>query len=416
MRAAPKLRLQLLEPLLKARRVVVLRFEGEVDMVSASLILRASRPCPASVPMQESWQRDFVPGTFGTGSLNAWLQEVSSTSSRVPPLWSRLAAATEGLEVNAKAFALILCAQALSSETVPEAMAVAGRSFCEDPHRPVPCLSAVSFGHDFTSERLQALEDLCAWSGGLSFNVDEPVMLKPAAEGLAAHLFSQVSDDGRFFERRRYYAQKQERRSYAAPEEGIPFLRACSLRLEDTFFSHLLLLTEELGTCFMELPRLVKCLEGDSTPSVTPLHLHRRHSCSGLPALLVKASSLIDYAVPSESMLTVLSDVTLALAHRWIRRGLRDLVFGEPGSIGLDFEEPKPEGEGSTTWRLRATHPPASALKMQEGSELVAIHRVRVTERTVRSEVARRISSRPVSLTFRLPKSKKDRQFCCLWP
>jgi len=369
--------LQLLEPMLRPRSVKILRFEGEVSMPSASLILRASQPCPNAAGAQETWQKDFEPETFSTAALNTWLSEVST--ARAPPLWSRLAAAKERAPgLQAKAFALILCAQATSTETIPEALAVAGRSLCED-HQPVPYLSAVSFGADFTSERLQALEELCAWSGGLSFNVDEPGMLRPAAEGLSAHLFGEAEDSSRFFERRRYYAQKQE-----------------------------------LGTCFMELPRLVKYREGESTPSVTPLHLHRK-TLAGLPALLMKASSLpIDYAVPSESMLTVLSDVTLVLAHRWsrslrvwrIRRGMRDLVFGEPGSIGLDFEEPTPEGEtGNNTWRLRATHPPASALKMQEGSELVAINRVRVTERTPRSEVARRISSRPVSLTFRLPRN-----------
>eukprot|EP00439_Symbiodinium_sp_Y106_P046014 s821_g5.t2 len=75
-----------------------------------------------------------------------------------------------------------------------------------------------------------------------------------------------------------------------------------------------------------------------------------------------------------------------------------------------DFEEPVLEGTDgalTSTWKLRATHPPASALKMENGSELVAINRIRVTERTPRSEVARRISSRPVSLTFRLPSSAK---------
>ncbi|CAE7890818.1 unnamed protein product [Symbiodinium sp. KB8] len=168
----------------------------------------------------------------------------------------------------------------------------------------------------------------------------------------------------------------------------------------------------------MELPKMVKYNEGEATPSLTPLHLHRK-TLAGLPALLLKASAQpIDFAVPSESMLTVLSDVTLVLAHRWsrslrtwrIRRGMRDLVFGEPGSIGLDFEEPVLEGTDgalTSTWKLRATHPPASALKMENGSELVAINRIRVTERTPRSEVARRISSRPVSLTFRLPACAK---------
>lgn len=357
-------------------------------MPTASLLVRASQPCAQGPTSQEAWRKDFESGSFSTAALNTWLQEVAS-AARVPPLWSRLTEAKESLQAE-NVFALILCAQTSSTETVPEALAVAARSLCASAQcaggdvatAKVPYLSAVTFGSDFNSERLAALEELCAWSGGLSFNVAEPGMLRPAAEGLAAHLFTQGDASG-FLERRRYYAQKQE-----------------------------------LGTCFMELPKMVKYNEGEATPSLTPLHLHRK-TLAGLPALLLKASAQpIDFAVPSESMLTVLSDVTLVLAHRWsrslrtwrIRRGMRDLVFGEPGSIGLDFEEPVLEGTDgalTSTWKLRATHPPASALKMENGSELVAINRIRVTERTPRSEVARRISSRPVSLTFRLPACAK---------
>ncbi|CAJ1414303.1 unnamed protein product [Effrenium voratum] len=237
--------LQLMEPMLRPRRVLVLRFEGEPTMPSASLIFRASQPLSSE---GGAYSREFAPGGFSAAGLNNWLQEVPS--ARVPPLWSRLAAAKEAVEGSQNVSALILCAQSTSTETIPEALAVAGRSLCHG--KQVPCLSAVAFGSDFTSERLAALEELCAWSGGLSFNVDEPGMLRAAADGLAAHLFQA---DARFLERRRYYAQKQE-----------------------------------LGTCFMDLPRLVKDLEGDATPSrLTPL---RRRNLTGLPALLVKASSL----------------------------------------------------------------------------------------------------------------------------
>eukprot|EP00439_Symbiodinium_sp_Y106_P046656 s821_g5.t4 len=305
--------LQLLERLLQPRRVVVLRFEGEATMPTASLLVRASQPCAQGPTSQDAWRKDFESGSFSTAALNTWLQEVAS-APRVPPLWSRLTEAKESLQAE-NVFALILCAQTSSTETVPEALAVAARSLCASAQcaggdvatAKVPYLSAVTFGSDFNSERLAALEELSAWSGGLSFNVAEPGMLRPAAEGLAAHLFTQGDASG-FLERRRYYAQKQE-----------------------------------LGTCFMELPKMVKYDEGEATPSLTPLHLHRK-TLAGLPALLLKASAQpIDFAVPSESMLTVLSDVTLVLAHRWsrslrtwrIRRGMRDLVFGEPGSIGL---------------------------------------------------------------------------------
>eukprot|EP00931_Biecheleriopsis_adriatica_P047281 TRINITY_DN27234_c0_g1_i1.p1 TRINITY_DN27234_c0_g1~~TRINITY_DN27234_c0_g1_i1.p1 ORF type:complete len:900 (-),score=140.09 TRINITY_DN27234_c0_g1_i1:171-2870(-) len=374
--------LKLLEPLLKPRRVVVLRFEGDAAFPTASLLVRASASCSDARVSNDAWQREFDAGSFSTAGLSAWLQEVPS-ATRVPPLWSRLATASCG---TSEACALILCAQTLSTETVPEALEEAARSISAANLNTgvgaVPYLSAVTFGPEFTSERLAALEELCAWSGGLSFNVADPGMLQPAAEGLASHLFSEVKTaaDGGPGERRRYYAQKQE-----------------------------------IGACFMHLPVIVPSRGGSSTPAAGP------SSPKSTATKLSPVPNLaLDSAVPSEAMLAVLSDVTLAVARRWSRslrlwrmhRGKRDVVFGEPGSIGLDFEEPQLQegiqGQGQTTWRLRATHPPASALKMEEGSELVAINQVRVTERTPRSEVARRISARPVSLTFRLPSNEKQ--------
>eukprot|EP00930_Biecheleria_cincta_P096229 TRINITY_DN88103_c0_g1_i1.p1 TRINITY_DN88103_c0_g1~~TRINITY_DN88103_c0_g1_i1.p1 ORF type:complete len:918 (-),score=184.93 TRINITY_DN88103_c0_g1_i1:31-2754(-) len=387
--------LQLLQPVLQRRHVVVLRFSGEPGIATASLLVRASVACagPLAGPTAEAAHRDFPQGSFSTAALGTWLQELPS-AVRMPPLWARLASASTKFLGNgaSEVCALILCAQVESTETTPEALAVAARALrataddADDVRAPatVPCLTAVTFGPDFTSERLAALEELCAWSGGLSFNVDGAGMLQPAAHGLSSHLFSErgvTSDEGCMEERRRYYAQKQE-----------------------------------LGTCFMQLPRMVA--QGTSSPDVTRVTSLTPKAPGDLAALVAKAASVpLESAVPSESMLAVLSDVTLAIARRWsrslriwrMRRGFRDVVFGEPGSIGLDFEEPRFEesASGSTpvsTWRLRATHPPASALKMQEGSELVAINHIRVTERTPRSDVARRISARPVSLTFREPE------------
>merc|ERR1719284_39761 len=92
-------------------------------------------------------------------------------------------------------------------------------------------------------------------------------------------------------------------------------------------------------------------------------------------------------------MLSVLSDVTMGPKKFWarslrcwrMRRGLRDVVFGEPGSLGLELDEPRLAADGGlpgeNAWRLRGTHPPASALKMQEQSVLVAINYTRVHER-----------------------------------
>lgn len=355
--------LRLLEHQLRQWRVQVLFFEGDTAP-TASLLVRSSEP----VLSNAAFRHDFSRGSFNTAALGALLQ----ASKRPPPLWARLADGNG--EVQRRA--LLLFTEGRSTESAPETLQLAARCFHGDETVPAlaatPYVSVVTFGTQFSSERLAGLEELAAWSGGLSFNVAESSLLEPAAEGLAAHVFHSGEVQG--LERRRFYAQKQV-----------------------------------LGTCFLQLPKLAQ-----ADVDVSPLAPSPSASSCGLSGLL--RASAYDGTVPSEAMLAVLSETSLALPRRWgrslrvcrMRRGLRDVVFGEPGGLGLDLEEPEvSSSSSSSTWRLRATHPPASALNMEERSELVAINLVNVTGDTPRSEVARRISARPVLLTFRLPNSPR---------
>lgn len=231
----------------------------------------------------------------------------------------------------------------------------------------MPYLSSIAFGEQ-SSEHLAALDELCGWSGGLSLNVDVPVALRPAAEGLSQHLFGDGSLQGTraLDERRAFYSKKQ----------GI-------------------------GKCFLNLPSLSS-----------------RMSSSSWTATNSVPTDAFDGAVPSEAILTILSDVSFSPPRRWSRslrcwrmhRALRDVVFSEPGGLGLELDEPQVgDSEPSKrSWRLKATHPPASALKLEEQSELVAVNLVRVHRLTQRSEIARRVAARPVCLTFRTPNGTGD--------
>lgn len=368
--------LRLLEPSIRANQVSVLRFESEVASPTASLLVRASTPCsPAGAAAAKAACQQFAPGTFAIEALGTWLQEAPS-GSKAPPLWSRLVSECKrGSEAGfAEVRALVVCTEAQSTDTTPEALGLAAHAL-KDHAQVVPYISSVTFGPR-SSERLAALSDLCAWAGGHSFNVTEPSALRPTADGLNAHLFNSCTRAKDFHEFRLFYAQKQA-----------------------------------LGTCFMLLPQLVSIDATMAQVSPAPPRF-------GNAAELLRngADIVFDPTTPSESMLAVLSDVTLALPRRWgrslrcwrERRELRDVVFGEPGGLGLELDEPQltdSAGAKTRAWRLRATHPPASALKMKEESVLLSINHVRVHEHTPRSEIARRVAVRPVSLTFENPRT-----------
>jgi len=155
-----------------------------------------------------------------------------------------------------------------------------------------------------------------------------------------------------------------------------------------------------LGSCFLALPALVKASDSAAgLPSSDPLQV------------LVEDGTTFDATIPSDSLLDVLLDVSLAMPRRWSRslrlwrerRGLRDVVFSEPGGLGLELDEPDLHSSDPErhSWRLRATHPPASSLQIEGKARLVAVNRLRVHSGTARGEVAKRVACRPVSMTFR---------------
>jgi len=383
-----------LEAGLRGRKVVVLRFEGETGEPSASLVVRASGAChadaTANAATASNARKEFAASSFSAQALGAWLEGIPGGSGRAPPLWSRLADECQGTEDDKLVF--FLFTEMRSTDTAPEALAVAGNMLHNGCKR-VPYLSGLSFGAP-SSERLQALEELCAWSGGLSFNIDEPTMMSSAADCLSAHLFSSAQDSASsaFDERRAFYHMKQQ-----------------------------------LGTCFLVLPsiearsaQMASTLVSNPASALSPVTLSpAKARPASLLELLSKStsSSSIDGAVPSECMLAVLTETSLCLPRRWSRglrcwrerRALRDVVFSEPGGLGLELDEPELEKSEPLLqlWRLRTTHPPASALKMQENSVLVAVNKVRVTSETQRSEVSRRAALRPVSFTFKVPPGTK---------
>lgn len=396
-----------LEPQLRGHRVVVLRFEGEISLPSASLLVRASSSSASSacsVPAAsgastaraetaDASRLEFAEGDYSANRVDEWFMDSHEHSvCRAPPLWARLAdecrrdrprtATTPDSAPGGQPFVLLLCTEMRSTDTAPETVTIAGHLLHRDCEL-VPFLSGLTFGPQ-SSERLQALEELCAWSGGLSFNIDELSMLTPAMDAVLAHVFADAgAGAAHLMERRNYHWMKQK-----------------------------------LGTCFLHLPPLAGDAAGMAVQvgagNVEPVTPAGKRSVS-LKVFLgsVAARAKLDSAVPSQRMLDVLSDTTLAILRRWSRslrvwrerRGLRDVVFAEPGGLGLELNEPELDQSdlAQRVWNLRATHPPASALKMDANSVLVGINHARVHSQTPRSEVSRRSAQRPVSLTFRNP-------------
>jgi len=366
--------LKLLEPSVKDKQVVLLRYESEVEAISTSLFVRASEPCSSVTRnVAATSRRVLPPGEFAADALGEWLQDCFN-GRRAPPLWPRFVQECKRAEVEgfSEVRALVICTAARSVDTTPGAIGLAAHALRHQSTNLVPFVSHLGFGAQ-SSERLAAISELCAWSGGHSFEVTDPSTLRPAALGLASILDGKSLCANDFLERRRYYAQKQT-----------------------------------MKTCFLSLPRLGVDASSDATSSLPEDDL--------IVEDLIKdnLNTELDGTVSSESMLMVLSETTLAMPRRWGRslrcwresRGLRDVVFGEPGGLGLELDEPD-LSEGSTgdarRWRLRATHPPASALKMKEGSLLLSVNHSRVHEGTPRSEIARKVAARPVALTFATP-------------
>jgi len=353
--------LGLLEPHLRKRHIVALRFQGETAVSSPSLLVRASE-LPAVLDGQAPARCEFQVDDFDAGKLRAWFTERTS-AGRAPPLWPQLVAECEACE-NAgcqEVCAIILSCEAQSTDTSPVTLALAARSLF-GTCRNVPYMFSIAIGPQM-SEHLAGLEEFCAWAGGLSMNVNEPKVVPAVAEGLAGYLFDEAHANG-LKERREFYAAKQIH-----------------------------------GKCYLTLP----LLQGSSSSSPP--------QGQSVKELLQGGESEPNTEVPTEAMLAVLSDTSLSAPRRWgaslrnwrMYRGLRDVVFPEPGGLGLELDEPElgSSEPSKRTWRLRATHPPASSLKMEEQSVLAALNMMKVTGATPPAEIAGRVEARPVALTFR---------------
>lgn len=383
-----------LEHRLRERPVVVLRFESEAVQPSASLLVRSSRPVAGSAtPLAAAAaRREFGAGDFSAAVLGTWLREPPAGGGRCPPLWSSLTSECARYPPEMEPVAIFFCTETNSTDNAPEALTLAAHCLAQIPSQ-VPCLTGVSFGA-ISSERLAALEEVCAWAGGMSFNVSDFSALEQTAESLAAQVFgpgggsgAATSANALAAERRTFYAQKQS-----------------------------------LGTCFLSLPMLAGHEAGSAgnvaagQDGAVAAPVQRQYGAGSLPDMLLRENSTFDGTVPSDAMLAVLLDVSLTPMRRWSRslrcwreyRGLRDVVFSEPGGLGMELDEPQASANddpSTRSWRLRSTHPPASSLKMELQSTLVAINHTRVSDATLRSEIARRIAMRPVNLTFRSPQS-----------
>mmetsp|Transcript_125353 Transcript_125353/g.287132 ORF Transcript_125353/g.287132 Transcript_125353/m.287132 type:complete len:810 (-) Transcript_125353:53-2482(-) len=299
---------------------------------------------------------DFIQ-RFDVGgfSVDAVAEKWEANRTRAPPpLWPTL---LQELPEQGADVRVVLLSGAEGTETAPRTCAAAACAMAlqAEMTRTEFFLCSLSLGLVQT-QRLEHLEELCAWGGGLSYQIVGPEDLHPAVEAVQAHFLSEARTRA---ERREFYAAKQT-----------------------------------AGTAQLGLP----------APAASRAEIAR------VLASVAAASSLnaMDFCTPATVVLPVLADVEFTPHRRWARslrmwrdlRGLRDCCFGDNGGLGVELDEPS-AGEGS--WRVRNTHPPASALKLKNGSALVAINDGRIMRQSYKNEIAERTGPRPVVLTFRHP-------------
>lgn len=115
----------------------------------------------------------------------------------------------------------------------------------------------------------------------------------------------------------------------------------------------------------------------------------------------------IRQSVPSFDTRRAIMEDNSAEEWRWTRgirifrevtRGLRDVVFMDPGILGLELALPC-DGT-SSLWTLRSTTPPVSGVGLDPGSILIAIDSHSITGRTDAWTIKRLLNRRPVCVTF----------------
>ena len=92
--------------------------------------------------------------------------------------------------------------------------------------------------------------------------------------------------------------------------------------------------------------------------------------------------------------------------YRELRRGVRDVVYTEPGPLGLELSPPT---AGTPYWTLACTHPPISGIGLKVGALLIAIGSHSITKDTSRYKLHQLMAVRPVCITFHTPEEPKWR-------
>lgn len=205
-------------------------------------------------------------------------------------------------------------------------------------------VSVLHLGPDPTTEHLAEVEDLCAATGGFFVTCDTIHSVSPIISSLTQAFLGRAEGLSRLLQQRRENHAKLNK-----------------LRVGQTELSN-----------------------GDSSAE----------------AVTSAAARLL---LPSACMLEGLRDVTQSIPWLWGRAvrewrawafGVRDVAFSEPGPLGLDVAAPPP------TWRVAATHPPASVLTLSPQISIAAIGSVALSRTTSRRTLSRVLSMRPVGLTL----------------
>ncbi|KAF4652406.1 hypothetical protein FOZ61_009702 [Perkinsus olseni] len=205
----------------------------------------------------------------------------------------------------------------------------------------LPHISVLHLGPDPSTEHLAEVEDLCAATGGFLLTCESIHSVASTISSLTQAFLARTEGLSRLLQQRRENHARLDK------------LRGCHAELLPN------------GTASAACPR---------------------------GALL-----------PSARMLEGLRDVTQSIPWLWGRAirewrawafGVRDVAFSEPGPLGLDVAAPPP------SWRVAATHPPASVLALPPQTPITAIGSMAITRSTSRRTFSRALAMRPVGLTL----------------
>jgi hypothetical protein len=117
-------------------------------------------------------------------------------------------------------------------------------------------------------------------------------------------------------------------------------------------------------------------------------------------------TSSIDRLRPCSRYLKALYLDSSSIANRWTRglrmirekcRKVRDIVFEDPGPLGLELNPPTGT---ETVWRVLRSHPPASGLGLKINSIVIAVNGVAVDADTDKMDLVRLMARRPLIVSI----------------